>query len=225
MGEGIGAILPMAVGVAIIPIPMIAVILLMFTARGRTNGPVFALGWFSGLFIVTSAAYLLADSQDAGSDSETSDIVFLVKALLGVLLLFLALKQWRSRPKHGEIPEQPKWMQSLEQITPGKTARLALLGSGVTPKNLALSIAAGTTIAQLGIESPGSWGTVIVYSLLASTTVAGPVVYAFVAGKSGERNLRELKDWLEQNNAVLMFVVLIVFGAVLLGNGVQGLFA
>ena len=41
MGQAIGEVLPFAVGVAISPVPIIAVILVLFSARARVNGPAF----------------------------------------------------------------------------------------------------------------------------------------------------------------------------------------
>ena len=40
-GEGIGEVLTFAIGVAISPVPIIAVILMLFSQRARVNGPVF----------------------------------------------------------------------------------------------------------------------------------------------------------------------------------------
>ena len=48
MGQGISEVLTFAVGVAISPVPIIAVILMLFSQRARVNGPVFLLGWVSG---------------------------------------------------------------------------------------------------------------------------------------------------------------------------------
>ncbi len=39
MGQGVGSILTFAVGVAISPVPIIAVILMLFSQRARVNGP------------------------------------------------------------------------------------------------------------------------------------------------------------------------------------------
>ncbi len=39
MGEAIGQALPFAVGVALSPVPIIAVILMLVTPRARANGP------------------------------------------------------------------------------------------------------------------------------------------------------------------------------------------
>ena len=49
MGEAIGQSLPLAIGVALSPIPIIAVVLMLTTPRARANGPAFVLGWLVGL--------------------------------------------------------------------------------------------------------------------------------------------------------------------------------
>src|SRR5262245_61102679 len=110
MGEAVSAILPQAVGAAVSPIPIIAVILLLFTARARVNAPIFTIGWALGLLIVAGAAFLVGDGADVAGDEGASNGAFALKAILGVLLLLLALRQWRNRPKEGDPPTPPKWM-------------------------------------------------------------------------------------------------------------------
>jgi len=44
MGNVISAILPQAIGVAISSVPIIAVILMLFSQRARSNGSAFLLG-------------------------------------------------------------------------------------------------------------------------------------------------------------------------------------
>ena len=108
MGEAIGAVLAPAVGVALSPFPIIGVILMLFSPRARTLGPMFAVGWVLGLAVVIALVLIFADpanlEDDASDPSTASAIIHLV---LGLLLLFLALKQWQGRPKEGETPEMP----------------------------------------------------------------------------------------------------------------------
>ena len=49
MGQGISEVLPFAIGIAISPVPIIAVILILFSTRARVNGPAFLLGWVVGI--------------------------------------------------------------------------------------------------------------------------------------------------------------------------------
>ena len=55
MGRGMGEVLTFAVGVAISPVPIIAVILMLFSRRARVNGPVFLPGRVLALAAVYAA--------------------------------------------------------------------------------------------------------------------------------------------------------------------------
>src|SRR6478736_5509231 len=108
LSQAIGGLLPAAVGVALSPIPIIAVILMLGTPRARSNGPAFALGWVAGL-VVVSVVVLVVAHGSSDPDSTASDSVNWLQVGLGVLFFALAAKQWRTRPKPGETPELPKW--------------------------------------------------------------------------------------------------------------------
>ena len=41
MGQAIGEVLPLAVGVALSPLPIVAVVLMLVTVRAKVNGPAF----------------------------------------------------------------------------------------------------------------------------------------------------------------------------------------
>ena len=60
MGQAIGGSLPLAIGIAISPIPIIAVVLMLATPRARANGPAFLAGWLFGLGIVGAIVLALA---------------------------------------------------------------------------------------------------------------------------------------------------------------------
>ena len=147
MGEGISEILTFAVGVAISPVPIIAVTLMLFSQRARVNGPAFLVGWVVALAVVSGVVYVLADQADAATDSTTGDTIAWGKIVFGVLFLLLAARNWRNRPAPGAQPEMPKWMAGIDALKPGKALGLGLLLAGVNPKNLMLAAAAGAGLA------------------------------------------------------------------------------
>ena len=59
MGSAIGSILPQAIGVAISPIPIIAVILMLFSKRARSNSLAFLAGWVLAVGIVGAVVLVL----------------------------------------------------------------------------------------------------------------------------------------------------------------------
>ena len=57
MGRAIGQIIPLAVGVALSPLPIIAVILMVTTPRGRVTGPSFLAGWVIALAVLGTVVW------------------------------------------------------------------------------------------------------------------------------------------------------------------------
>ena len=55
-------------------------------------------------------------------------------------------------------------------------------------------------------------------------SVAAPVVYYLLAGESAAKTLDGWKAWLLENNTTVMFVLFLVLGAKMVGNGLGGLF-
>src|SRR6059058_2518192 len=105
MGEAIGQVLSFGVGVALSPVPIIAVVLMLTTPRGRVNGPAFLAGWVVGLAAVGTVVLLAASGGDASKAGQPADWVGILKLVLCVLLLGIAFKQWRGRPRGDEQPE------------------------------------------------------------------------------------------------------------------------
>jgi len=211
------------IGVAISPVPIIAVILMLFTPRAKSNAPAFLGGWIAGLTVVGTIVVVAAGSADVSSEDEPSTVASAVKLLLGLLFLVLAARQWRGRPKADDEPSMPGWMRSIDSLTPVAALGLGALLSGVNPKNLSLTLAAGLAIAQAGLSAGQAGVSLVVFIGGASITVAGPVLLYFMLGERAEQVLNEWKSWLTENNATVMAVLLLVLGLVLIGNGIGGL--
>jgi threonine/homoserine/homoserine lactone efflux protein len=219
MGEVIGDLLPLALGVAISPVPIIAVILMLFAPRAGSTSMGFMIGWVVGIVLAVVAVLLLAGLIGDGSDDGPPAAVSWIKIVLGVLFILLAAMQWRSRPKPGTEPELPGWMSAIDSFTPGKATGLGFLLSAINPKNLAMAIAAGVAIGGAGLSGGQQTVAVIVYVVIAACTVVVPVVGYAVAADRLREPLDDLKSWLEANNATVMAVLLLVLGFVVFGKG------
>jgi threonine/homoserine/homoserine lactone efflux protein len=216
MGSAIGQILPFAIGVAISPIPIVALILMLFSASAKRNSIAFALGWILGLALV--GAIVLAFGLDSNGSGE-SDTSATIKLVLGLMLLVAAVRQFRSRPHDGEDPKVPAWMDAIDSFTPNKAFGVGMLLSAVNPKNLALTVGAAATISSAGLDSTDEYITLAVYVLIASVTIIAPVAFYLILGERADRPLSEAKTWLLRNNNTVMFVLLLVFGFKLIGDG------
>ena len=222
MGQAIGDFLPSAVGVAISPLPIVAVVLMLVTPRGRVNGPMFVVGWWIGLAVVGAIVLAVAGGVDATGSSGPATWVDVLFLILGLLLILLAAKQWRGRPKGDEEPPTPKWMGALDRFTPAKAGGAGVVLSALNPKNLLLAVAGAAAIAQTGISTGQQVGAYIVFVVIASIGVATPVVIYFAMGQRSQHILDSLKTWLARNNTVIMAVLLLIIGVKLIGNAISG---
>jgi threonine/homoserine/homoserine lactone efflux protein len=223
MNEAIGQMLPMAVGAAISPFPIIAVVLMLVTPRGRANGIGFLAGWIAGLTVVGAIILALASGASASDDGEPATWVSVLKLVLGLAVLVLGVKQFRGRPRGDAAPPAPKWMQELDHFAPVTAAGLGVVLSAVNPKNLLLTVAGAAAIAQTGIGTGEQATAYAVFVLVASLGVGLPLAAALVMGERSRKPLDDLKDWLGHNNAVIMAILLLVIGTKLIGDGISGL--
>jgi len=223
MGEAIGQMLPAAVGVAISPLPIVAVVLMLVTPRGRVNGPAFVLGWMLGLAVVGAIVLSAASGASASDDGGPATWVSVLELVLGLAVLLLGVRQFRGRPRGDATPEPPKWMHALDTFEPPKAIGTGVLLSSVNPKNLLLAVAGAAAIAQTGISGGEQAIAWVVFVLVASVGVAAPVIVAVALGDRSRHLLDELKDWLAANNATIMSVLLVVIAAKLIGDAISGL--
>ncbi len=116
----IADLLPLAVGIAASPFPVIPAILLLLTPRATANAGAFLGGWAAGILTATTAFVLLEAVIEKFDEPPTW--LSWVRVGLGAALVVLGVRQWLSRR---EEQPAPAWMQSLESATPrlGRPAR------------------------------------------------------------------------------------------------------
>jgi threonine/homoserine/homoserine lactone efflux protein len=221
LADAIGQVLSLGVGVALSPVPIIGVVLMLATPRARTNGPAFIVGWIAGLAVVGTLV-LLASSGVASEQGEPADWVSWLKLVLGLLLLAVAVTQWRGRPRGDADPEMPKWMQTIDTFTPPKAAGFGALLSGINPKNLLLCVGAAAAIAQTGTPAGEQAIALAVFVLIGTLGPGAPVAIYFALGERSKQILDRLKAWMGDNNAAIMAVLCLVIGAKLIGDAISG---
>ncbi|WP_149181632.1 GAP family protein [Streptomyces sp. TRM49041] len=223
MGESIGQILSLAVGVALSPFPIIGVVLMLGTPRARSDGPAFVMGWVLGLAVVGTIVLLASGGADASDEGQPADWVSVLHLVLGVLLLWEAVRQWRGRPRGTEEVELPKWMRAVDSFTPVKAGALGIALSALNPKNLLLVIAAAGAIAQTGTSAGTQAAALAVFVVIATLGTGTPVVLYFALKERSKHILDDLKLWMGRNNAAIVSVICLVIAAKLVGDAVSGL--
>jgi hypothetical protein len=218
-GREISEVLTFAIGVAISPVPIIAVILMLFSNRAKVNGPAFVVGWVVSLAVVSTLIYVIAHDGSVATSTMADDSVSWGKIVLGVALLALARRNWRKRPVPGAEPEMPKWLATVESLSPVKAFGLA----AVNPKNLILTAGAAAGLAQLGLSTSDAIVAIVVFVAIGSLTIVGPVLYALFGWEKARTSLDSAKSWLTTHNAAVMAALFLVFGVDLIAKGLPPL--
>ena len=220
MHEAIGGVLPFAVGVALSPMPIVAMLLMLLTPRARATGTSFLLGWIAGVAVAGAVVLAVLGSAGASDSGAPATWTGWLKVVLGVALLGLAVREWRRRPGPAEEPARPPWMAALDSVTPVKAAGLAFVLSAVNPKNLALIIGGAAVVAGADLPVADQAVTWAVFTVVASIGVATPMaIYLFLGDRAADV-LHGLETWMMRSNTAVMAVLLVVIGVKLIGDGI-----
>ena len=127
-----GKLLPLAVAIAISITTIITTVLMLLSPKAKRRtvgllvGCVVGVGGAVALFAFLGG---LLPTQDSGGSSLVTGVINMV---VGVLLVVLALRQWRGRAARGDRAELPKWMAEVElhDAEQGARARPAVVRGG-----------------------------------------------------------------------------------------------
>ncbi|MQA92405.1 MAG: GAP family protein [Gemmatimonas sp.] len=222
MGQAIGGVLSEAIGVAISPVPIIAMVLLLSSTKGKSDAVAFLVAWLLGLAVVGTIVLLVASPDGSDSGGRPAWVGWLLLGL-GLLVLFFAFRQWRHRPKGDESPPMPKWMEAINDFSVGRAAGMGFILAAINPKNTTLTLAAAAAIATSGVSSGEAFVSLAVFVVIGTLGLAVPLGISLFGGDRAADKLDNLHDWLAKNNPTIMTVLFLVIGAKLVGNGLQTL--
>jgi hypothetical protein len=219
----VGEILPLALVVTISPLNIIPAILLLFTTRPLANALSFLGGFTAGVAIVLALFVSIARAVNLSADSGHSTWAGGLKLALGVYLVVAAVRKFRGRPRAGEEGSMPKWMDGIARYTPGKALGAGAALGALNPKNLVVGLATAAAVSAGGLSIGQQFAVSAIYVFVAVLGVAAPILVMVFLGDGASEVLDGWNVWLRQNNASVMSVLFVVFGVVLIGQGISGL--
>ena len=220
MRHVVAAILPLSLVVMISPINIIPSILLLFSRRPLPNSLAFLAGFIAGFGAVLVALVALTSAFNLNVSNGGSGWSTALRFVLGIYLVFAAVRKFRGRPREGESGTMPGWMDGLlEYSTPRSFGAGMVLGAG-NPKNIVVGIAAALEITAAALPVGQEAGSIALYVLIGSLGVALPIVTMLALGDRADKVLKGWRIWLTQNNASVMSVLFFVFGIVLISQAI-----
>lgn len=226
MREAVTQVIPLGIAVAFSPLPIVAVVLILATPAGRLKALAFAAGGLAAVVVIIAAATLVlgAAGADDGSGEDPSTWVSVGRLVLGALLLRFAAGQWRARPRAGDpSPDLPRWMETVDTLTPGRAAGMGVLLCGVNPKNLILIVAAAGAIAAAGGSTADQAAALAVFVVLAMLGVVLPIAGSLLLGERADGVLERLRAWMVRESTTIVAVIAALIAVKLIVDGVTGL--
>lgn len=211
--------LPMAIGLALSPFPLIAIIILLMTPKAKSNSLWFLLGWMLGIYFI---GFLVLMIPGLGTDQGEATIFSgSVRIVIGIFLLLLAIKTWLKRPRQGDEIVTPKLFLTIDSFGLKKSMLTGFLFSAANVKNMAFSAAGAARINQSLSADGNSFALLAVFALIGSLVLMFPALVYVVAGERIEPTFLIWKKWLIKNNKMLLVIILSFIGLILIKAGLQ----
>lgn len=222
LADAIGKMLPAMMAIALTPIQIVAAIVVLGGPRGRASGFAFLAGWLVALGALATVANLLVETLGEGGRT-ASPLLHWFQLAAGLLLLVMAMRLWRARPRSGEERAAPAWAASLGEAGPARAFAAGASTAAANPKIIALVLSSATSLAYLALSARQLLAVTCLFVLLGSMPLISLVVAHATGGPATASRIRDLKGFMLRHNDVILAVVLAMLGVNILGNGISGL--
>jgi hypothetical protein len=221
MWQALGALLPIAVAVALSSVPLTVTILILLSPnRGRAALP-FLVGWVIGVaaVIILSAAGAAALAKPLRRGPDMAVVV--LEIVIGAALMVLAAIYLRRRSPAGGTG-LPRWLAAIDSFGPVVCFSIAVILS-LRPKGLLLGVAGGLALSAASLNADDAVLLIIIYTAIATSTVVVPIIASLIAPQRMEPRLISARDWLIVNGRIVTSIMMFMIGVVILGYGLTQL--
>lgn len=219
LGSELTELVPLALVVALSPLSIIPAVLVLHSPKARESGLAYLAGWLVGLLALTGIFVGTSSLIGKGSEAPPTWASW-ARVAVGVALIVFGIYRWITRHTNAH---SPKWMKTITETTPGRALVTGAVLTVLNPKVLFICLAAGLAIGTAGLGASDSVFGVLIYVIVAASTVIVPVLAYVVMGAKLDPPLSRLKEWMEKHNASLVAVILVVIGLLVLYKGIHGL--
>ena len=217
MADLLTKLIPTALVGALNVVPITVVVTLLMAKGGLARAIAFGIGQIVALAVIGVIALATA-STNAGSTDTGSAVTGTIIAVLGALLLVLAVKQLLGAPDPDAPP--PKYMAKLEGMSVPTALGIGLVLALINVKQLGIYAAGLAEIAEADVSAAQGWVALVILLVLIETGVIVPVLAYLVAPDWATRTLVKLRGWLTRHNRVISIVIGLVVGAWFVSVGI-----
>ena len=207
-----------ALGVALSPIPIAAILIILSRCGASTEAACFACAWTVGVAAAAAVfSVLVIDLHVRDSRPAWIAATYLV---LAAGFFVTATTLWL--PRRGR-PASQRWLETVGQFTPGRAATLALVLSDANPKVLALSLGAALSLARAHANSLATASSVVLFGAIGATGVLMPIVACLVLPAQNAPRRTSVRTWLAKHERVVLTLLALAISALFLYDGITAL--
>jgi len=202
------------VGLAITlePLTLVAFTLLLAAKGGIWKGLAFILGWTACLVAVIAAVVLATGANPPRQHTAPSTAVLVVKALLGILLIWIGIRRRRRR---GRPRKPPTWMGWLDRMSPWAAA-----GFGAFMQPWSLVAIGAATVVQAKLSTAGDWLALVTFCLLATSSFLVMELYAALSPEAAQGRLGRIRTWIDTHTDQAIIIGSLALGGLLLADSI-----
>ena len=178
-------LLPLMIGAAVVPVPIIIVLLLLGNQRGLLKGAVFVGGAIAVRLVQGIAfGYIFVSDPAATTDTGGNLIVSWLLIVLGVLMLITAFKKW-DKDEDPDAPP-PKWIAAVGSLSALQAFGIGAAVVALSTKQWVFTLSAIGVLGKAHLGPPASIGLFLCYVLAAQAFgLIAVIAYALSPRRAG----------------------------------------
>jgi len=231
------SLLPLALGVVMSPLAIMALVAVLLSDRARQNGVAYFAGWTLAIITVVAVSLLLFSLAGIDERSEPPAWTYVVRLLLGVLLALAAVLVYRrgrarvlamaSAVTPGDVvaaaPQLPGWLHAVASFTPARSGALGFGIFALNPVDLSCAVIAGLDIHLAAVSAPATVAVSVVFVAVGAAPIAIPVFLVLAKREKAVPVLTRLRTWIASHSTLLNAALLLFIAIVQLQKAISGL--
>lgn len=237
MGELILALLPVALGVVLSPLAIMALVAILLSRLARVNGVAYLVGWIIGLWGLLALFVWIFQALDVRALAEPPVWVAFVRLFIGLILVTAAVWVYRKGRAHitamaaasspqdvvAAAPQLPGWLQTVSSFRPVRSLFLGLGLFVLNPVDASCAILAALEVALADLGVAPTTAVLVGFAIVGTLPIAVPVIVVVVRGANAQPMLDTVRTWIAGNTHVLNAALLLVIGALQLEKAIAAL--
>lgn len=231
-------LIPLALGIIMSPLAIMALVAVLVSKRSRLNGIAFLIGWALAVVVAVFGSIVVFGLLDLQGFGELPLWVAVVRLVFALLLIGAAV--WTFRRGHAHVqkmavantpqevveaaPQLPGWLRAVENFT---ATRSLLLGFGIfllNPVDASCGIIAGLDIRTAEISDSATLWVAVGFCVVGILPIAIPVILAVVKGRDADAVLQRVRSWIAGHTSALNAGLLLLIGAMQLQKALSAFF-